>query len=78
MRGFFNEKNVADQHFRCQKCAPSHTFFRIEGPFPAHPVQNVENRSRKLLHFVIISESRGHVHKLPIAHLRRNRREYEL
>ena len=69
MRGFsfaLNEKNVADQHFRCQKCAPSHTFFRIEGSFPAHPVQNVENRSRKPLHFVIHSELSVHGHQLPI------------
>lgn len=48
MRGFsfaLEEKMVADQHFPRLKCAPSHTFFGIEGPFPAHPVQNVENRA---------------------------------
>lgn len=82
MRGFsfvLNEKNVADQHFRCQKCAPSHTFFRIEGPFPAPPVQNVENRSRKPMHFVIHSEFSARCHQLPIcAKHRKSQRENRL
>lgn len=46
--------------------------------FPALPTQNVENRRRKTVHFVILPEFRDHGHQLPITHLRLNRREYEL
>lgn len=65
VRSFFSaleEKTVAYQHFRRPKCAPSHTFFGIAGSLLAPSVQNVKNRPRKSVHFVILSEFRGHEH----------------
>lgn len=69
VRSFFSALEEKLSHiniFDAQNARRRTLFLELGLSFPALPTQNVENRRRKTVHFVILPEFRDHGHQLLI------------